>query len=180
MTTEAQDRANKANSAKSTGPSEQGKKRSRENALKHGFRAETLVTPDEAGRLPAAWKDGACVQGDTDVALARLCGVMVLRLERILITAAVTETNHRRRDYMFFDQNQTLAACRLGQDLPDNPAMVAIALERSSAGCGLASFSPSRAWTSTVATTRLRYHFLLEGTTYQGAWSWLVRASTAS
>ena len=48
MTTEAQINANRQNSRNSTGPrTEAGRNRSRFNAVKHGFRAEKAILPDE-------------------------------------------------------------------------------------------------------------------------------------
>ena len=48
MTTAAQERANKQNAWHSTGPrTEQGKQRSSQNALKHGFRAKDPIIPGE-------------------------------------------------------------------------------------------------------------------------------------
>ena len=48
MATGAQISANRRNSARSTGPrTEAGRNRSRLNALKHGFRAEKAILPDE-------------------------------------------------------------------------------------------------------------------------------------
>src|SRR5215210_3043846 len=53
-------------------------------------------------------------------------------------------------------------------------------LSRSSSGSGYRMSSFSRVSTRIVATTRLRYHFLLAGTTYQGAPSLLVRERASS
>jgi hypothetical protein len=48
MATEAQIAANRRNSEKSSGPrTEQGRNKSRFNALKHGYRAEKVILPDE-------------------------------------------------------------------------------------------------------------------------------------
>ena len=48
MATDAQINANRQNSRKSTGPrTEAGRNRSRFNAVKHGFRAEKAILPDE-------------------------------------------------------------------------------------------------------------------------------------
>jgi hypothetical protein len=48
MATEAQINANRRNSWKSTGPrTEEGRNRSRFNAVKHGFRAEKAILPNE-------------------------------------------------------------------------------------------------------------------------------------
>jgi hypothetical protein len=48
LTKEQRAEINRQNARKSTGPkSEEGKERSRQNAMKHGLRAEVLATPDE-------------------------------------------------------------------------------------------------------------------------------------
>jgi hypothetical protein len=61
LTKEQRAEINRQNSRKSTEPSEEGKKRSRANALKHGLRAEVLATPDEDPAVVAErvreWED---------------------------------------------------------------------------------------------------------------------------
>jgi hypothetical protein len=61
LTKEERAEINRRNSQRSTGPSEEGKLRSRQNALKHGLRAEVLATPDEDSAAVAErvkeWED---------------------------------------------------------------------------------------------------------------------------
>ena len=59
MTTEAQRAANRRNAAKSTGPTtEHGKETVARNALRHGLRAEKVLTFDEANADFQAFLDG--------------------------------------------------------------------------------------------------------------------------
>src|SRR5450755_3995445 len=85
MTSLAQFEANRRNAALSTGPrSVEGKLVSRENSLKHGFRADTVLAPTEADLLPdyfITWRSSFKVRDDVDLTLAREAGLMNLRLD---------------------------------------------------------------------------------------------------
>src|SRR6185437_13319123 len=88
MTTPARAAANARNAQKSTGPkSEQGKKRSSRNALKHGLTAEELVLPGESAddyddRL-TEWTDYYEPQGPAQRALIERAVAAQWRLERV-------------------------------------------------------------------------------------------------
>src|SRR4051812_29997545 len=85
--------ANRANAARSTGPrSEEGRRASRQNALKHGLTAEVLRTPEEERAVEAA--------GLGDVAGAKplaawLQGEVAVLTMRI---ARARESEQRERD----------------------------------------------------------------------------------
>ena len=54
LTPEQRSQINRANAAKSTGPSAAGKLRSRYSALRHGLRAKVLALPNEDPAVVAA------------------------------------------------------------------------------------------------------------------------------
>ena len=86
-TSEARVLANRANAARSTGPkTEEGKARSRGNALKHGLTGEGVVLPGEdaaeVDRLTAAFQSELKAPGEVGRALARRMATMAVRMER--------------------------------------------------------------------------------------------------
>jgi len=80
--------ANRRNGQKSSGPkSDEGKSRSRLNALKHGMRANLLVLPGEdaegcQGRVDA-WTDSLKPRNEAEQYLAERAARITLQLDRI-------------------------------------------------------------------------------------------------
>jgi hypothetical protein len=85
---EAQIKANQANSARSTGPSTQaGKDQSRRNALKHGLTGRGVVMPDQAAaevdRLTEALLDEIKPAGVVGEIVIRQIATMSVRMDRM-------------------------------------------------------------------------------------------------
>jgi hypothetical protein len=98
---EAQIRANQANSKKSTGPkTPDGKAASSANAYKHGMTA-TKVLPEveaaEVARRTYAFADELKPSGDVGVALTRLLAIMSVRIERCFEHENATLTERVRQ-----------------------------------------------------------------------------------
>ena len=95
---EAQIRANQANSLRSSGPrTPEGKERSRANALKHGLTGEGVVLPEadaaEVERKAAAYARELNASGEVGHDLARLAALNAVRMDRAADqqTAALSE-----------------------------------------------------------------------------------------
>jgi hypothetical protein len=86
---EAQILANKANAARSTGPSDQGKIRSRANSLKHGLTGAGIVLLEEdiseVERLSLAFEKEFDADGEAGRALARRMAVSAVRMDRSVV-----------------------------------------------------------------------------------------------
>jgi hypothetical protein len=102
---EARIQANRANAARSTGPkTEEGKARSRANALRHGLTGDGVVLPEEAAaeveRLSLAFRDELKAEGEVGHALAHRMAVMAVRMDRSVDqeTAALSERVRRALD----------------------------------------------------------------------------------
>ena len=88
MTATQRRRQNKLNAQKSTGPkTEDGKARSRQNALKHGFTALELVLPTETPEILQAeadrWFDSIQPKGTQEIELTNLAALAAIRLSRL-------------------------------------------------------------------------------------------------
>ena len=98
---EAQIAANRANAAKSKGPTTpEGKDASRGNALKHGLTAVKLLPEREAAeveRRSAAFIEELNPSGEVGVALARHAARMSVRMERCATHENAALTEHVRR-----------------------------------------------------------------------------------
>jgi hypothetical protein len=82
MTSDRQIAANRRNAAKSTGPTtEQGKQRSRRNALRHGLTAETVISTLEDAQDYKAFEEAIAADFDAQSAVER---ELVLRLAGLL------------------------------------------------------------------------------------------------
>ena len=100
-TSEARIAANRANAAKSKGPTTPaGKEASRGNALKHGLTAVKLLPEREAAeveRRSAAFIEELAPSGEVGVALARHAARMSVRMERCATHENACLTEHVRR-----------------------------------------------------------------------------------
>jgi hypothetical protein len=101
---EARINANPLSSARSTGPrTEEGKARSRGNALKHGLTDEGIVLPDEDAaeveRRLAAFQDELQPEGEVGRTLVRRAALLSVRMDRCVEqeTAALSERVLRAR-----------------------------------------------------------------------------------
>jgi hypothetical protein len=88
MASEAQIEANRANARLSTGPKTRaGKEKSRQNALRHGLRAQQVVALDERGADFAAYHDELVAalepQDAFEAALVRRLALLSWRLDRV-------------------------------------------------------------------------------------------------
>ena len=86
-TSEARILANRANAARSSGPtSVEGKEKSRRNALKHGLTGAGVVLPEadaaEVERRSAAFAEEMDAAGEVGLALARRAALNSVRMER--------------------------------------------------------------------------------------------------
>src|SRR3954467_3831763 len=85
---EARIRANQANSRSSTGPTTpSGKERSRQNAVTHSLRAETVALPDDLKHMRAkmdAWVYDLKPDGSVQTWLVSRAAVAATRVDRCL------------------------------------------------------------------------------------------------
>src|SRR3954468_23081187 len=104
MTSFKQIEANRRNARRSTGPtSEQGKLRSRRNAVRHGLTAETVIAALEDAEDYAAFEAAVIADYDAQSAAER---ELVLRLARLLWRIRLA--NHHR-DRPLRDSGEALA-----------------------------------------------------------------------
>ncbi|WP_435020178.1 hypothetical protein TA3x_001687 [Tundrisphaera sp. TA3] len=97
----AQIEANRRNSLKSTGPtSEEGKARSRGNALKHGMTGAGIVLPKEdaaeVDRLTESFRAELKAEGDVGGVLARRMAVHAVRMDRAVVQESAALSTHVR------------------------------------------------------------------------------------
>jgi hypothetical protein len=141
--TEAQKAAARENGKKSRGPvTEEGKERSRRNALKHGYRAQSLATapPDFAAEASAEtvlfYRDRK-PQNHVEqrlVEIAALSAVRFLRLETAERACAQQRVRHARRRWTEARRDEVLdLISRLKRN--DSPAPARRALRATAHGC---------------------------------------------
>jgi hypothetical protein len=98
---EAQIRANQANSTRSTGPSEPGKIRSRANSLKHGLTGAGVVLLEEdvseVERLSLSFEKEFDADGEAGRALARRMAVLAVRMDRCVLQDFATSAENVRK-----------------------------------------------------------------------------------
>ncbi|WP_435020770.1 hypothetical protein TA3x_002012 [Tundrisphaera sp. TA3] len=99
--TPAQIEANRKNALKSTGPvTEEGKARSRANALKHGMTGAGIVLPKEDAaeveRLTDAFRAELKPEGEVGAALVRRMAVHVVRMDRAVVQESAALSTHVR------------------------------------------------------------------------------------
>src|SRR4051794_14995359 len=101
-TSQARIDANRRNAQRSTGPrTEEGKQRSRANALKHGLTGAGVVLPEadaiEVERRAAAFAEGLNATGELGHALARRAALNSVRMERGADQQAAALSEHVRK-----------------------------------------------------------------------------------
>ncbi len=127
-----QDQARKANAQKSTGPkTEQGKAKSRENAVKHGLAGKGVCLPEDLQRLVEnrRLETGAPIDHD-DRHSVRLEDELVLAT--VLIDACRIE-RHQAITHRW-DLDHEIEALELAAKIRSNPAIIAKKLERTAQG----------------------------------------------
>jgi hypothetical protein len=140
MATARQIRANCLNSQKSTGPkSEEGKRASRANALKHGLAGAGVVLPDEEAGAVAqrkeAWRSGYTLADAEDEWLYDQLVVSTVRVDRCQKHETTLRSYHALRASSCWDDDRGLEAEELGARLSKKPAVVARMLEMTTQGC---------------------------------------------
>ncbi len=142
MATLAQIHANRANSAKSTGPkTAEGKNAARRNALTHGLAAEKLLLPDGEAEVIAAriveWTP-CLLPKDADAYDAWLVEEMVVssvRIDRCHAHESALRSRQATRATLCWDLDREADAEELGATLAKAPARVSRKLQRTKQGC---------------------------------------------
>ncbi len=139
IVSEARREANRCNALRSTGPrTEEGKDRSRRNALTHGLSAAVVRLPeDEAGapdRSGVGPRPGEPGTGWAAWLVAEV-GVVAARLRRCERLGRGHRDRVALRAELCWDDDRRLEAERLGAGLADDPAGVALALGMTPQGC---------------------------------------------
>jgi hypothetical protein len=132
--------ANQKNALKSTGPrSEQGKLRSRRNALKHGLAGNGLVLPDEEQnevlRRCAEWNSPLRPWDSFDCWLVERIAIYTLRLDRCALHESTLRTRRAQRAGDCWDADRRADAEELGARLGKRPELVCHQLKRTAHGC---------------------------------------------
>jgi hypothetical protein len=149
MRSEAQNQASRENGKKSQGPTtEEGKKKSRQNALKHGLAGQGVVLPDDLKQEVEAeiliYERGLKPQGEFEQRLVHKAAASSAKFMR-LVSAELTRAYDRQRQALDkWDARQMKSALRHARCLdPRHTGTVAdnaqslVDLENSTAGCRL-------------------------------------------
>src|SRR5262249_33443707 len=118
---------------------EEGKARSRRNALKHGLRAEIVALPQEdpeVGRVrQQAWQDYYRPESPAAQHLVDQCGRATLLADRRDAYPAAAVSQRVRKAEDRWEDGRADEAARLVALLPDDPATAVRLLARSAHGC---------------------------------------------
>ncbi len=140
LTPEERKAINRQNAQKSTGPrTEAGKKRSRRNAYKHGFRCEILALSGEDGaaveRLADEWYDFYKPQSPAERELLEMAVTASVQRKRIVrAKTAVVAQQVRVAEFNFDQHFRDQIQAVVGQ-LEDDPGNVVHRYRASAAGC---------------------------------------------
>ena len=135
---EAKLAANRANALKSTGPrTEEGKARSRANALKHGLCASVVVVEDPAmvQRRAIEMFDTLKPQNEFHCWLVEIASITTIRLDRNIRMERRVRDKVSLRAALTWDDDRRLDAERLGRRLAERPGEVVEELRRTPQGC---------------------------------------------
>ncbi len=130
--------ANRANAARSTGPTtDEGKARSRANAVKHGLRSLVVPVADEATIHARAVGVFETFRPRTEVQ-AWFCGRVtqtMIQLDHLTIIERQTRDEVAHRAETSWDDDQRREANRIGARLSRNPEGTVDQLQQTAAGC---------------------------------------------
>src|SRR3954454_19326050 len=127
IVSEARLAANRRNAARSTGPkTEEGKQRSRANALKHGLCASVVVAEDAqlVQQRTSEWFDALKPQSEYHSWLVDEVAVISLRIDRCERMERRTRDVKAMRAELCWEDDRRLDAVRLGGLLAKQPAAV--------------------------------------------------------
>lgn len=140
MATQSQIEANRRNAQKSTGPrTQEGKERSRANALKHGLSGDGVVTlPDDAAIIDERRRSWRELFGRLDAEQEHLFEVMVVnsvRVERCQRLEVELTGQLSGRAAVEWDEDRRLAAEQVAVGLQRRPALTVRTLRQTPQGC---------------------------------------------
>src|SRR3954454_5049711 len=138
IVSEARLAANRRNAARSTGPkTEEGKQRSRANALKHGLCASVVVAEDAklVQRRASDWFDALKPQNEYHSWLVDEVAVISLRIDRSERMERRARDVKAMRAELCWEDDRRLDAVRLGGLLSKRPDEVVEELRRTPQGC---------------------------------------------
>ena len=140
MTSLRQTEANRANARKSTGPrSDEGKARSRGNALKHGLAGDGVVLPDAEAQAVAhrleSWRDAFRPETGEDEWLFRMAVLNSVRIDRCQALEPEVRAAQARRASVCWDDDRRLDAEEAGASLARSPSLVRRRLAGTRRGC---------------------------------------------
>jgi hypothetical protein len=138
MASEAQIRANRENSLKSTGPkTEEGKNRSRANSLKHGLCASAVVPEDLEllKRRSFECYDGLRPKDNYQGWIVDQVAVLSVRVDRCSRMERRARDKVCLRACLTWDDDRNLEAISLGNRLASNPSEIVEVLKRTPHGC---------------------------------------------
>jgi hypothetical protein len=140
ITPEQRAEISRQNGKKSKGPvTEEGKARSRQNALRHGLRAEVLPLPNEdpakVAARQAAWDEYYQPQSPAAQHLVTECVRATLLSDRAHTFHTAALSKQVREAPARWEREQADAVAGIAALLPDDPATTVRLLEGTAAGC---------------------------------------------
>src|SRR3954452_8214074 len=130
--------ANRPNASRSTGPkTEEGKQRSRANALKHGLCASVVVAEDVklVQQRASEWFDALKPQDEFQSWLVDEVAILSIRIDRCERMERRARDLKAMRAELSWEDDRRLDAVRLGGLLPRRPDEVVEELRRTPQGC---------------------------------------------
>src|SRR5882724_1270737 len=138
IVSEARLAANRRNAARSTGPkTEEGKQKSRANALKHGLCASVVVAEDAKliQQRASAWFDALKPQCEFHSWLVDQVAILSIRIDRCERMERRARDVKAMRAELCWEDDRRLDAVKLGGMLPRRPGEVVEELRRTPQGC---------------------------------------------